>query len=100
MRMKPNQVQWVCSQLPCKVNTLVPLSFPICPWQTRIQWALPHSWSFPAGNQFPLGFTRCWTRGQKLLIPVFFPGLDHYYCYWCWASRGKHVSGPHTKRFG
>lgn len=47
MRMKPNQEQWVCSHLPCKVKALVPLSFPICPWQTWIQWALEQGTSFP-----------------------------------------------------
>lgn len=39
-------------------------------------------------------------RVRNCLSQGFFPGLDHYYCYRCWASRGKHVFGPHTKGFG
>lgn len=34
------------------------------------------------------------------LSQVFIPGLDHYFYYWRWASRGKHIFGPHTKGFG
>lgn len=31
----------------------IPSSFPICPRQTRIWWALPCLRSSPAGNRFP-----------------------------------------------
>lgn len=41
--------------------------------------------------------------GQTLshcLSQVLIPGSDPYFYYWCWASRGKQIFGPHTKGFG
>ena len=82
--------------LPLHNKNHIPSSFPISPWQTRIRCL----WSFLVGNPFPLGFTGCWKHEQQLFLTGFFPGSDHYYHYWCWASREKHVFGPHTKGFG